>query len=412
VPDLPVWDYLVDRTGSTSSHFNFEAAGTLSRRGSRVSHGRFEIRDVVFRIPRTDGGPREVPVVRARGRFDYVWRQQRGQAARLSLTDVEIHSRKGHARGRAQFSGQGHAIALRAEDADPAFLNGIVPGLLHGGRLRGTLQLQGDAEQPLRRASGWAELYDGSWKLPPDVPFKRAPIAVLKASAIYELSEETFKVDRIHVQSRLANAQLTISGRPGQTELRGKLTSSRVGQVIDAFPELAGLVQGGVGQARVRVNWRGDEARGRIDSSFRAGTLLLPATDGGAPTPEPIESARFRYDFTPGADTLHHLMLRGPKLNGDLRVTWHSDDSVAGTGKVWLTRSYTRELSGIWSLPLKLLGYSQLRSEVSLKGVASDVRLDASIAHGVRWRLLRLAVPSALQSVAEGKAPVWTKRGS
>jgi hypothetical protein len=79
---------------------------------------------------------------------------------------------------------------------------------------------------------------------------------------------------------------------------------------------------------------------------------------------------------------------------------------VSGRGRLWLTRRYTEELARGAGWILHLLGYPRIDTRFTLGGTDQDVRMDATIAHGWRWRILRTAVPDRLERIGRGEAPL------
>jgi hypothetical protein len=161
---------------------------------------------------------------------------------------------------------------------------------------------------------------------------------------------------------------------------------------------------------RVRVGAAGTS--GLVEGQIENGLLAISSVSDTQRSRHPIEKARFGYRFEPRRGAIRGLQIRGPELNVDLDATWSEHGAVSGRGRLWLTRRYTEQVTHGAAWALGLLGYPRIETEFTLSGTLHDVRMDAEITHGWRWRLLRIAVPERLEKIGRGDLPVFTAHDS
>src|SRR5207302_11426164 len=129
-----------------------------------LGRGQFVLEDARLRMPET---AETLPVTRLAGSY-------RVEGDVLFLEDLQLASRVGSAVGRGEIHGTGagatHLFQARWETSEPlALIRPIVsvPGALTGGRLSGSLTIQGGASAPVAHLDGDFTLARARY-LPPD----------------------------------------------------------------------------------------------------------------------------------------------------------------------------------------------------------------------------------------------------
>ena len=401
LPELELWRVVTTPLGAARARVDARLRATLGARPALHVTGGFELDEVTLRAPDTELEP--WPLLSATGHFAL---STRPSGPRLTLTDVDLRGRQGRARGRGELDSRGLRLQLEAQGLEPELLGRVLPGEFRGGLLGGTLLVAaGSGELP--RISGDAEIVQSRWQPPADAPFHETMLDVRRAAASYDIRGERFEVARFEVNSAQLHARGAISGKPTRVRVETELRSSDTGSLLDAWPDLRGMARGGRGSALLTATWTEDGVHGTLQGNVRGGTVLLPSAAGAEHTAHPLSQSGFTYQFAPDHARLTRLGLRGPEVNLDLDVAWDAWRRVSGSGRAWLTRAYASELAGVWKMPLVALGRFPPSTPFTLRGDADQVRLDAAIAHGVRWRLLRLALPKRLSAIARGETPVW-----
>jgi hypothetical protein len=399
-PRAPLWRWFSVRSGEPRGRVELVARGPASDGRIRAG-GRFDVADLRLTIPDAPLSP--VPIERASGSFEV---SQFEDGPRLALGDVELRLARGSATAAVVLDRRAQRLELEASALDPKLLGGLLPGRLEGGSLSGTLTLLGAGPRP-PAIFGHAEIVHSAWFPPEEAVFHETVLNVRRASGKYSVAGDRFEVSRLVVDGDRLTGRGRISGSSARVQLEARLRSNDAGGVMDAWPNLRGIARGGRGVAALRATWVPDGVQGTLQGHVQRGSLLMPTAAGAEHTSQPLARADFAYRFGPDAAHLDRLSLRGPQLNADLSVNWDAADHVEGGGRAWLTRSYASALAGPWKLPLVVLARFPLATRFSLRGTAAEVRLNAEIAHGARWRLLRLAVPPRLQAIARGETPIW-----
>ncbi len=322
------------------------------------------------------------------------------------LSSVALETSAGPIRAEASGAGEEYQATLELEPAVPTMLAPWLPGL-QSGQLRVRAELTGSAREPLASLSGRARLTRARWR---SAVAGGCPVGVgiRLARTRFRWHRGGLSLDGFELETSLFRAAGSATHREGVTEWHGRLTSSRVGELLEAFPALAGNVVGGRGSADVALRVSSSGASGHVDARVTDAVLSVTDPGGGQATRHPVRSATLRYQFSPAGSRLDSVQIRGPQLNLDLDARWSELGPLRGSGRFWLTRRYTDEVTkgGRWAL--WLLGYSRIDTPFELSGSRGSVRLDASIAHGLRWQLLKVAVPDELEAVARGEKPLWS----
>jgi hypothetical protein len=362
--------------------------------------GRIELSDAGWRPP-SGLGTSSVGIRRATAEL-----QQR--AGGWQLSNVRIASTEGELRGRLDWRPEGHHAFATFVPAPTNALVAFVPGRLQPGSMRISAEIQGTKDSLLNRVRGRILLRDARWTLPVDAGLCTSLLSIHRASADYSWRPGELRLGKIEVQTPGFGATGDVSWRPGATRIDARLTTRNAGKLFDFFPELSGLVLGGHGSAVVQVRITAERISGLVLGRVEDGLLSVATVSGAMRNRHPIEKADFRYSFGPRRQSIRGLKIRGRELNVDLDATWSEHGPVNGRGRLWLTRRYTEQVSHGAGWALALLGYPRIETVFTLSGTRHDVRMDAEIAHGWRWRLLRIAVPDRLEKIGRSGMPVFT----
>jgi hypothetical protein len=367
--------------------------------------GRIELSDAGWRLPFAVGALSFIGIPHATAEL------QRS-AGGWQLSNVRIESTEGELQGRLDWKAGAHRAFATFVPAPTNALASLVPGRFDSGSARISADIQGTKEIPLKRVHGGVLLQDARWTLPVDAGLCKSSLSIQRASADYSWIPGELRLGKVDVQATSFGASGDVSWRPGATRIDARLTARGAGELLDFFPELSGLVHGGHGTAVVQVRVGAAGTSGLVEGQIENGLLAVSTVSDTQRSRHPFEKARFGYLFEPRRGAIRGLQIRGPELNVDLDATWSERGAVSGRGRLWLTRRYTEQVTHGAAWALGLLGYPRIETEFTLSGTLHDVRMDAEITHGWRWRLLRIAVPERLEKIGRGDLPVFTAHDS
>jgi hypothetical protein len=362
--------------------------------------GRIELSDAGWRPPSEVGPFSFVGIRRATAEVER-------RADGWQLSNVRVDSTEGELRGELYWQAGGHRGFATFEPARTSALAALVPGRLDPGSARISADVQGTKETPLKRIRGRILLQDARWTLPVDAGLCTSSLSIHRASADYSWRPGELRLSKVDIKATSFGATAEVSWSPRITRIDARLTTRSAGKLLDLFPELSELVHGGHGSAVVQVRVAADGISGLVEGRVENGLLAVASVSGARRTRHPIEKARFEYTFGPRRRRIQGLKIRGPELNVDLDATWSEHGPMTGWGRLWLTRRYTEQVTHGAGWALALLGYPRIETEFTLSGTRRDVRMDAEITHGWRWRLLRIAVPDRLEKIGRGGMPVF-----
>lgn len=415
LPALGVLGPALELTPGARARARVRLVGSLRALACLTIEGDFDLSGlrVVVPSPPHGGGELVVPLRAIAGRFEYV-PGERARSPRLAVRDLRVESPMGRIEaGSVDVTSDSWRAWLVGAGLDAQAARLFIPGTIRGGLATATVRLEGSVREPLRTASGHVEVA-GSLFVPPEdlelTPGARVRVARFGADFRWDRGHTMLTHAVLH--SDLGDGAGSIENFEGRTTVHAELSSNAVGRMTDMFPSLLGWIRGGRGKGLLNVTFERRGISGTLEAQASGGEVHLPATVSPAMRVHPVERARVSMVFaTRGRIVLRSLQVRGPRANIDVHGGWTDLGPVAVDGRVWLTRAFSHEIarrSGFaWLAPL--LGLGEISSEVSLRGTTARVMLDASIAHGARWRLIRFAVPVAVQRVLRSEAPLFAE---
>ncbi len=332
-------------------------------------------------------------------------RQDRWSASQLQLK-IDADEFGGEVRGSAHWSPVEHDVQFEAKVDKNQWLRDFAPGDLQVGALSVSGELRGSSQHPVRSIAGQVSTRDARWDAPPALALCSSHFAIKQLRADYSWQSDRLELSRMLVDTPLLKAQGELLRQSGKTQLETRLSSARVDELLNLVPELAGLLRRGRSQALLSLTEDEEGFSGVLRGEVNNTEVRLSAANAAQVVTYPVDRATFGYEFRPRWQGIRGLRIRGPELNADLDASWFEDGTVLGDGQLWFTRDYSRRMAGGAQWMLDLLGYSKIDSRFVLSGTLDDVRMDTAIAHGARWRLLRVALSERLQRVLRGEVPL------
>jgi len=329
----------------------------------------------------------------------------------ITLSELEATGPAGAYTGTGLVENGGYRLSLLSPVVNPDLVRWLVPGTMAGGKLSGTLVLEGKTSEALPTlATGRFEYRDGHYSAPAALGLLGQPIGITRLAADYRWKLGRTRLENIALESGLGTATGSLDASEGTGRLLSSIVASDVGLVADRWPVLNGRVRGGSGTGELELRFDPTGVRGTLNVSAKSGTLLLPGEtlEYGE---QPMVTGTGMLGFEPGKLTFTDVKLRGPKANLDGSGVWTDNGAVYGSGKAWFSRSYTSKLikpSG-WGWLAKLVGIREFKSDFAVSGTSDQVNLKAGITGSVLWKLAKGKVPKEFQQIAAGKSPLWVR---
>ena len=327
---------------------------------------------------------------------------------KVQLSEMVGDGPAGRYTGSGEITERAYRLSLFSALVDPRLARWLVPGTVEGGKLSGTLVLEGGAGKPVRTASGRFELKDAIYTAPATLELIGARAAVARLAGDYRWESGRTVVSGLVLASDVANGAGTLTTADGRGRLQADLSTTDAGRVSDFWPTLAGKLHGAKASGKLDAQFGPDGITGEIALSATGGKLVLPSVPGEY-AEHPIDTASLVLGFQPQKLTFTGVTLRGPKGNADGAGAWTSHGPVWAKGKAWFSKSYTSKMirpSG-WGWLAKLAGIRQVKSDFTLGGTSDRVTLNADITKGLLWKFAKGTVPKEFQAIAAGKAPLW-----
>lgn len=391
---------LPDAYGVGSFAIQASVRGTLER-PLATANGSVRLDDARFRFGA--GGVQRLDVVAANfGLSD----------GKVTLTELDATGPAGAYTGTGSVEHGSYRLALLSPAVNTDLVRWLVPGNMAGGKLSGALTLEGRTAEALpRSASGRFDYRDGRYSAPATLGLLGAPIAIPRLTADYRWAAGRTRLENMALESGLGTATGTLEAANGAGRLLASVVAADAGLVADRWPALNGRVRGGSGSGELELQFNAvTGVRGTLAISAKSGMLLLPGEtlEYGE---QPVATGTGILGFEPGKLTFTDVKLRGPKANLDGSGVWTDNGPVYGSGKAWLSKSYTSKLikpSG-WGWLAKLVGIREIKSDFTVSGVSDRVNLKAGITSSVLWKMAKGQAPKEFQQVATGKRPLWVR---
>lgn len=348
---------------------------------------------------------------------------RRGDTATLDNVEVRVAG-GGHATLAGTLSGlntRGAArhdlrVNWRLEDAS-AWASRFfpIPGWFTGGVFTGSGRIAGTRTAPAQSASGEFRIVQAGFMPPAQVlggPVR--PITVNHAQGRWTRRANRTVLSRLDLNTSIGTASgRVVATDRGGANVQAKVDIARLEPLVDLWPGFKDRIVGGRGEMTIAV-------RGPLRQPRRlAGTIAIRST-GGMLTVENVDPLYAEQPFDElttlmelpgnGGARLTDVKLRGPKANLDGEATISPEGVVAGKGRAWFSKAYTKQLiKPKFLYPIaKLVGHGKLNSRFEVHGTLARARLDMGIKDSLLWKVgMKKKVPEDLRRIAVGEAPLW-----
>lgn len=409
-PGADVWRAVRGTSKSSGGSVQFRMSGSLQQRGDLQGEGQFEVHDIAVAIHgvRPDGVPIVVPVTIGAGKFRY---RRNGTQEEWTVSEAWMRGPSGQASASGQVQGSRFQIAIRGRDVDTELLRWIVPGTVEGGRVAGTLNVQGEGNK-VRHAYGHFDATMGWYRLPVELGLSTQRISVSYFGGDYHWTPERATVRNAVLRSELVNAEGTIAVVRKGARIRAELNSAQLGKVLDLWPACAGWLHGGQARAMLDINFGVSGTGGTLLLRSAGGALSLPSREMAFAT-VPVDRARLTLQFAPGVRTVTGLAVHGPTMDLEGDFSWKDDGKVFGQGRVTLSRAFTdRLIPKGWHWLARLFGVRRLGSPFAIEGTTDRMVVHAGITRRWFWKFARAVVPRTVREMVSGRVPLRLRGGT